>query len=124
MLSTSLLNLGDVRANVTAMVDSAGVQLSGFDSTRPATAKLTSVTGSAVSVTILAANAARRQFLVVNESTKSLYLAFAATASTTAYTVHVASQNLYVSPLNTYTGIITGIWTAANGNARVTDITT
>lgn len=113
-----------VRTAAVAVYDANGVQLSGFDSSRPATATLTSVPSSATSVSILAANAARRQVIVVNESSKTLFLAFAATATQTAYTVSVAGGATYVSPINSYTGVISGIWATANGNARVTEITT
>lgn len=114
----------DVRAADVAIRDSAGNQLSGFDSTRPANAALTSVAGSATSVTILAANAARRKFYVHNDSAKNLKLAFAATASATAFTILLGAGAAYESPLNGYTGIVTGIWTSAAGFARVTEVTT
>lgn len=81
-----------------------------------------SVASSATSVTILAANSNRLGAAVYNDSTQILYLLLAATtASTSAYSVQVASQGYYEVPSN-YTGQLTGIWAAANGNARVTEL--
>lgn len=123
LLGASLRFLTNARPWDVAIVDAAGDHVTGFDSTRPASAALTSVAASAVSVTILASNAARRQAIVVNDGNKTLRLAFAATASLTAYTVALSSGNTYETPLNGYTGEITGIWDSANGSARVTEIT-
>ena len=94
------------------------------DPSRPATAALTSVAASAITVSLLAANAARRQVIIVNDGSKTLYIAFAATASTTAFTARLGGGNEYVSVLNSYTGAISGIWDSANGSARITEITT
>lgn len=116
--------LGDAIAVDVAILDPTGAQLSGFDASRPATAAITNVPSSATSVTILAANAARRQVIIQNKSTKVLYLAFAATATLSLFTVIVAANGVYESPLNGYTGLITGIWSAVNGSAVVTEVTT
>jgi hypothetical protein len=94
------------------------------DPSRPASAALTSVAASAISVSLLASNAARRQVIIVNDGNKTLYIAFAATTSTTAFTVRLGGGNEYVSELNSYTGAISGIWDSANGSARITEITT
>ena len=124
LLGASLRFLTNARAQDVAMVDANGDQLTGFDSSRPATATLTSVVASIVSVSLLAANAARRQIMIHNDGTKTLFVAFAATASATAFTVVIGASNTYVSPVNGYTGIISGIWNVANGNARITEVTT
>lgn len=81
---------------------------------------ITSVNGSASSVLLLAANANRKNFSVYNDSSVNLYLACAASASTTAYTVKIPSQNLYESQLD-YTGTVSGVWDSAVGAARVTE---
>ena len=119
-----IVESNDIRASAVAIVDTTGTQLSGFDSSRPATATISSVASSVTSVTLLAANAARRRFVVVNESSKTLFIAFAATATVTAYTVNVAGNAVYEGILNDYTGVVSGIWSSANGNARITEITT
>lgn len=88
-----------------------------------ATGTLTSVTASATSVTLLAANANRKGALIYNDSTSTLAVAFASSASLTAFTVEIPAAGLYELPAPNYTGIVTGIWAAANGSARVTELT-
>jgi hypothetical protein len=86
------------------------------------TSAVTQVASSATNVTLKALNAARRGLTIFNDSTQVLYLKLGATASTTSYTVKVASQGYYEVPSD-YTGIVDGIWAAANGFAYVTEIT-
>lgn len=86
-----------------------------------AAATLANVAGSATTVTVLASAAARLGAAFFNESTAVLYLKFGATASVTSYTVQIAPGGYYELPgPNFYSGIIDGIWSAANGNVRVT----
>jgi hypothetical protein len=85
------------------------------------TAVIASVNASATSVPVLAASGARRGATVFNEGSTVLYLAFAATASVTAYTVQVAVNGYYELPTNLYGGVISGIWAGSpTGAARVT----
>ena len=106
------------------LVDVNGDPIFGFDGSRPATAVLTSVPSSATSVTLLAANPARRSFKIANASSKVLSVAFAATATVAAFTLQIAANAFYESPVNDYTGIVTGIWAAVNGAAHVTEVST
>jgi hypothetical protein len=86
------------------------------------TGTMTSVVGSVTSVTVLAANSNRRGLSIYNDSTAICRIAFAATASATAFTLLLQPNSFYEN--NTlYTGIITGIWASAAGNARVTELT-
>ena len=123
-LTGSLRDLQNARALDVAVVDGNGDQLTGFDSSRPASAAITSVASAATSTVLLPANPARRRVIFYNDSTKNLRVAFAATASATAFTALLPGKSLYESDLNDYTGIISGIWEAANGFARITEITT
>ena len=66
------------------------------------TAALTQVTGVTSSVAILAANANRKEALIINNSTANLYLAFTGTASTAAFTVKLAAGASYVLPTPLY----------------------
>lgn len=91
--------------------------------TRPATATLSSVAGSASSVQLVAAAATRRGLAVFNDSTAVLYLKFGTTASTTSYTVQVPGGGYYEAPAPCYTGRVDGIWASATGNARITELT-
>lgn len=88
-----------------------------------ATATLANVASSATSVTVDAANAARLGMMIHNDSTAILYLKYGATASVTSYTVRLDPGVQWEMPEPVYTGIVDGIWSAANGNARVTELT-
>lgn len=88
------------------------------------TGTITSVAGSVTSVTLLASNTARVSATIFNDAPSGnlLYVALASSSSTTAYTIKLWPGSYWDLPVN-YTGIITGIWTAATGNARVTELT-
>lgn len=88
--------------------------------TMPNVPTTANVSGSATNVTLFAAASDTNGRMVYNDSTAILYLKFGATASTSSYTVQVASQALYEFPTPTYTGQVDGIWASANGAARLT----
>lgn len=87
-----------------------------------ATGTVTVVASIITTSTILAANVNRKGATIYNDSTKILYLTLAATTTLTAYTVQLAKQSYYEVPYH-YTGIISGLWSAANGSAVVTELT-
>lgn len=85
---------------------------------------LSNVAASVSSVTLLAANDARRGAVVVNDSTATLYLKLGSAASTTSYSYRLDPGGQWEMPSSwTYTGLIAGIWSAASGDARVTELT-
>lgn len=86
-------------------------------------ATLANVSGSASSVTLRAAATTRLGLLVYNDSTASLYLKYGATASATSFTVFLGPTAYWEMPAPIYNGTVDGIWTAAAGNARVTELT-
>lgn len=90
-----------------------------------ATGTLSSVAAATASTTLLAANTNRLGATFFNDSTAVLHLALAAAASTTAYTVRVAAGQLYELPNDGcgYVGPVSGVWAAANGAVRVTELT-
>lgn len=89
----------------------------------PDTGTKANVSGSASSVTVLAANVARLGASIWNDSSASLYLDLTGgTASATSATVQVPAAGYYEVPFG-YTGLITGIWGSATGAARVTEWT-
>lgn len=95
--------------------------------TNAATATLAGVAASITSVTILAANASRRGFSVVNDSTSTgtLYLRYGATAATTAsggYIVPLPPGAYYEDPFH-FSGQVKGIWSTAVGFANVMEVT-
>lgn len=90
----------------------------------PATGTVTSVAAAVTSTVILAANAGRRQAVVFNDGSANLYLGLTASAvSLTAFSVKVAPGGYFEVPWPVYTGQLTGTWDAANGSARVTELT-
>ncbi len=83
-----------------------------------------SVTLAAASAAVLGVSAGRMGMVVVNDSTTgTLYLAYAAVASLTAYTYKIAPGQTWEMPSPIYNGLITGIWDVAVGAARVTTLT-
>lgn len=124
-LSSSLVTLtNDLRAAVVGIFDAAGNQLSGFDATRPANATIATVPVTTTDAVLLAANPDRRGVVLTNEASKTLYVAFGAVASATAYTYPVPSGQTKEFPLNGFTGAIHGVLSAGTGNVRITEITT
>lgn len=85
------------------------------------TATLTNVASSATNVTLFAASGQARMRTIFNDSTAVLYLKFGATASTSSYTVQMATNTYYEFPIPVYAGQVDGIWASANGNARLTE---
>lgn len=82
----------------------------------------TSVASSASSVTILAANANRRGCSIANDSTATLRLSFSTPATTAnAFLVLPPGAFILLDQQMIVTGIIYGIWSAANGTAQVTE---
>lgn len=82
----------------------------------------TSVASSATSVTILAANANRRGVSIANDSTATLRLSFATPATAAnAFIVLPPGAFILLDQQMIVTGIIYGIWSAANGTAQVTE---
>lgn len=106
-----------------AKVDAAGAQLTTVQPATGVTANgPSSVTATTVDTLLLAANTARRGAAVTNDSTAALYLSLGTTtASATTYTVKIPAGGYYEVPFG-YTGQIRGIWSSANGAARLTEV--
>lgn len=104
----------------------AGTNMIGVVGAGPAaTGTITSPALALTSFTVLASNAARKMATFYNDSVNVVYLALAATASTTAYTVQIPAGGYYELPgSNTvFTGLVTAIALTATGNVRVTELT-
>lgn len=80
------------------------------------------VAASTSSQTIAAANANRKGLTIWNNSTANLYIDFDSAATASDAAVSIAAGGYFEMPFN-YTGIISGIWSAANGNALVRELT-
>jgi hypothetical protein len=85
-------------------------------------AAATAVAAATETSTILAANGNRKGASILNDSTATLYLEMGSTVSSSDYAISLLSGDYYEVPYG-YTGIITGVWTAANGNAMVREFT-
>ena len=85
------------------------------------TGAASSVGISATSVTLVAANTARREVIIRNDTNQNLYIAHGATA-TLSSAVKLKKGDVYIE--DKYTGIITGIWDSASGggNAQITEV--
>ena len=81
----------------------------------------TSVPGSATAVTLKALNTARKSLKITNDSVETLYVREAAGATTTTWTWKLEQDEMVI--IDDYSGIVTGIWDAASGAARVTETT-
>lgn len=82
----------------------------------------TTVASTITNQTILAANTSRKGATIWNDSTATLFIEFSSTATTSAYTAKLNGGGYYEVPFN-YTGLISGIWSAVNGNAYVRELT-
>lgn len=88
------------------------------------TATRTNVNGANSDTSLLASNSGRKGALFFNDSTAILYLAYGSgAASTTSYTVQVPASGFFELPAEpVFTGAIRGIWSAANGAVRITEL--
>jgi len=100
----------------------AGVNIGEVSTAAPSAASTANVNASATVVTILAANAARVGAMIYNSSTTgTLYVKLGSAASLTSWSVQLDPGGYWEMPRRYYTGIITGIWTVASGDAKVTE---
>lgn len=87
------------------------------------TGTITQVTvTNAVSVTLLAANANRKKFIISTPTVgTALYIGYTATTSTTNFTYKVVTNNSVVDESN-YTGVVSAIATGASDVVTITEI--
>jgi hypothetical protein len=93
--------------------------------TQPTTATHTVVVATVVPTVLLAANAVRLGAVFYNNSAgRFLFLRLGAGATTVAFSVRIGPQGFYEVEWPTYTGIVTGVWSAgAPGDAQITELT-
>lgn len=80
------------------------------------------MTSTTTNTTLLYTNLSRLGATIFNDSTKILYVKLGRVASATDFTVKLLTGAYYEVPFG-YIGQIDGIWSAANGFARVTELT-
>jgi hypothetical protein len=85
------------------------------------TGTASTVAVSITSVTLVAANTARREVIIRNDTNNNLYIAHGGTATLTS-AVKLKKGDTYIE--DKYTGIISGIWdsSAGGGNAQITEV--
>ena len=81
-----------------------------------------SIAAATESVLLAPWNPVRRRLTIVNDSTADLYVAKGSVATTVTYAAKVSAGGLYVMD-EPYQGDVAGVWSAANGAARVTEET-
>lgn len=100
---------------------------SGGVTTPPATATRSQVADSAVAVSLIASNAARRGLVITNDSSSRVFVGYGAVdPTTTNYTFVIYSgQTWEMTPSNVFTGQLKGIWETDpnDGAARITELT-
>ena len=85
------------------------------------TAAESTVSRSATSTTLIAANADRVEVIIRNDSNGTMYISLTGTA-TTSSTIELLKGDTFFE--DKYTGIISGIWSSAGaGNAIITEVT-
>ena len=90
--------------------------------TRATTPTQTSVSVTNTNTVVLASNVNRLGATMYNEGSATCYLKLGATATTSAYTVQMASGGYYEVPYG-YTGAIDGITSASTAQLRITEVT-
>jgi len=127
--TTNALDINLKTSSITLPVSLTSTTVTGTvttKETRSTTNTTATVASSATVVTLIASNANRLGATIYNDSTAILYVKLGATASTSDFTVALSpltsSIGGYFEVPFAYTGIITGIWASATGNARVGEI--
>jgi hypothetical protein len=81
-----------------------------------------SVPASLTSTILAAANPARSGVQITNDSTASLFIGLGPVVSSVSYTAKVGPGGLYViGKPGPYLGDLSGVWSAINGSARITE---
>ena len=104
-------------------IDPTGTTVQPTKEVRSTVAVPSSVPQSAVSVVLLAANAARLGMTIENNSTANLFVQFGPVAAIPGFAVKMIPGSYFEMPFG-YVGVLSGIWDAAGGGtAEVTEET-
>jgi hypothetical protein len=106
--------LKDINQNITGSTLNVKKELG-------SSATIVSIPAQSGSTIFLSPNVNRKTVKIFNDSDDTLYIAEAASASTTLYTYKLVSQALLI--IDDTTGIISGIWDGTDGSAKVTETT-
>lgn len=82
------------------------------------TASHYAITAATTSTALLAVNLVRKGATLFNNSTARLFVKLGGTTTTSDFTFFLEPNGYYELPFN-YTGAISGVWAAANGNVLI-----
>lgn len=83
--------------------------------------RLFTVAASLSSTQLIPENGGRLGLLIFNDSPSDLYLTFGVAATTSAFSVRIPSMGFFSMDTLVSTQAIYGLWTNANGSARITE---
>lgn len=121
-LGASQANVAEDSTNMGGTREIAGLPVIASNEST-STSTLSNANSSASSGTLIAANAARKGLIIYNDSVETVLIKYGSTASTTSFTTAIQPGEEWSMPKPVYTGIIDGIWLAADGAARITELT-
>jgi len=104
--------------NLHVVVDSGTITTAANKATA---ATITRVATSTTAVTVLAADATRKKFIIRTESGTHTYIAYGSTASSTNYTFDLSGDDTLEEEV--WTGSVSVVRLSGNGNIQVTDLT-
>jgi hypothetical protein len=102
-----------------ALLISGSISVGASTSTTPA---LSSVSVTTSNTSVIASNTSRKGLLIQNEGTATAYIVLGGTATTTSYSVQIATGGYYELPFS-YTGAVSGITSTGTAQLRVTELT-
>lgn len=79
------------------------------------------VAGATSATSLLAQNMARVGAVIYSDSSATMYVKLGAAATTDDWTVKMSQDDYFEVPTG-YCGVVTAIWSAASGQARVTEL--
>jgi hypothetical protein len=103
-------------------VDASGTVVTVIDK-RAATSTVTAIPAAVSNTQIVAASASRLGVMIYNDSTAAMYLRYGSgTPSASDYSTQLQPGALLIVPDRSSRLEMRAIWAAANGNARVTEV--
>ncbi len=73
-------------------------------------------------ITLLQSNISRGSFTIYNNTNGTLYVLFGNGVTSSNFTLNLAANAFYQAPVDSYTGVVTGIGSGSSGNILVTEI--
>lgn len=122
----SSFNVGNFPATQNVAIVSgelSTINIGNFPVTTSNTANLTALgANTANAIALLAANPARKGYVIFNDSSKSLRIAYGPTITANSYSVTIGAGNEW-SPEDGWTGALSGLMSAADANGKVIRVT-